>query len=66
MARNVYKCGERERECVCVCVCTCAHARASAHKTERKRKKKKETVDGMFNSMECLQYIIYGQVNGKY
>ena len=46
-------------------MCVCPRARASAHKTERKEIEK-ETVDGMFNSMEYLQYIIYGQVNGKY
>ena len=51
---------ERERECVCVptrtCICT----------QDKEKEKKKEIVDGMFNSMEYLQYIIYGQVNGKY
>ena len=42
---------ERERECVCVptrtCICT----------QDKEKEKKKEIVDGMFNSMEYLQYI---------
>ena len=39
----------------CVCMHACA-THACAHKTERKREK--QIVDGMFNSMKCLQYII--------